>query len=212
LLVLQYTTGDFGGLERAFATTVSSIDGAIEMWELSASNRFDSNRFDTSARITWYAEFPSFTWGDFFKLKKLVSAELWVDRVYGEVVFTMEYRPDGQTCWIPWKTWKICSAKNSCEDLRNPVCYPIVPFGESYRATQTLPEPPSSCASATGRPTNIGYQFQPRLTVKGFCRIRGLLLHAIPVDRALYQGLVCGTDAVPNCPPLPSVPPAINPV
>jgi len=40
-----------------------------------------------------------------------------------------------------------------------------------------------------GRPGNVGYQMQPRLTVKGFCRVRGLLLHAEQVERKLYTNL-----------------------
>lgn len=199
LQMLQAATGDFGGRQRAFAAVVSGIDGTMELWEMSEFNQFDTNRFQDDARIQWYAEFPSFTWGDEFMFKELVSGELWVDRVYGTVIFQMDYRPDGETCWIPWHQWQICSSKSTCEDVNNPICYPILPHGEGYRSTMTLPKPPTKCEVANNRPSNLGYQFQPRLTVLGFCRVRGLILYAEQKDRKLYQNLVCGDMF--QCPP-----------
>lgn len=208
--VFQMFTGDYGGLQRAFSISQSSEDQSFELWEFSEFNKFDSNRFNSNARIKWYAEFPAFTWGDEFRLKQLVSAELWVDRLVGTVVFQMFYRPDGEACYIPWHTWKICSEQNSCEDVHNPVCYPIKPFGEGYRATMTLPKPPAQCEVANRRPSDWGYQFQPKLMVLGFCRIRGLLLYADLKDRRLYDANVCGdlfTCPVPVSEPRSGNPP-----
>jgi len=187
LQILQMFTGLFNGRERAFALAVAG-DGGIDLWEMTESGRFDA-KGDT--RVTWYAEYPAFTWGNEFAMKKLVSAELWVDKVFGEVVFTLDYRPDSDGCWRRWHEWKVCSARNSCEDLNNPICYPLRPFGEGYKTTMTLPLPPNICESFTGRPSDEGCQFQARLTVKGFCRIRGFLLHATMRERKLYEAKVC---------------------
>jgi len=192
LQILQFATGDFGGLQRTFAAVVSGIDSVFELWELSEFNQFDDNRTDSNARIQWYAEFPSFTWGDEFALKKLVSADLWVDRIYGTVIFQLDYQPDGEACWLPWHQWQVCSARNSCEDVNNPICYPITPYGEGYRSMMSMPRPPTVCERGNQRPSNIGYQFQVRLRVKGYCRVRGLILYAEQLDRQLYQNLVCG--------------------
>jgi len=185
--ILQLFTGDFGGRQRAFAVTVSRVDGAFQLWELTQADRFENG----DNRITWVIEFPSYTWGDEFKLKKLVSLELWIDRLYGSVDFNLEYRPDGETCWLPWHRWEECCPRTSCEDHNNPICYPLLAHGESYRSTRTVPLPPPSCQTATGRPSNVGYQFQPRLTIKGYCRLRGVMLHAQPMLRELYAGLTC---------------------
>lgn len=193
--ILQTFSGIFNGKERAFAVVVSRVDFSLQLWELTADERFDN----TDNRIQMRAEFPAFTWGNEFSLKQQVSAELWIDRLYGEVVFTLEYRPDGESCWQKWHEWKVCAPRNSCEStgvnpctgLEQVQCYPLVPFGESYRQTMTLPTPPNSCQSQSGRPSYVNYQCQPRLTVKGFCRVRGLLLHAVPKERQLYQGKVC---------------------
>ena len=184
---LQLFVGNFGGRERAFGAVVSRTDGTINLWELTDYSKTENG----DNRITWIIEFPAFTWGQEFNLKELVSAELWIDKLFGEVEFTMEWRPDGDPCWKLWQKWKACSARNSSEDAFNPISYPLTPYRESFRATMTLPKPPQTCESITGRPAHVAYQFQPRLTIKGWCRVRGLLLHAEPKMRKLYESMVC---------------------
>ncbi len=199
LQILKLISGDFGGLERAFAVVVNEVDSGIDLWELTNSERFD---FDNTRRVEWQIEFPSFTWGKEFELKKLVSAELWVDKLFGDVDFTMEYRPDGDVCWHLWHKWKECAPKSNCDPLVqairaangppiSQVCYPLVNCRESFRSTMTLPKPPEECQTTSKRPVYIGFQMQPRLTIKGWSRVRGILLHAEPVMRELYKDLVC---------------------
>lgn len=184
---LQLFVGDFGGRERAFAVVLSRIDPAdIELWELTNSERFDED----DRRVEWFVETPAYTWGNSFTLKELDSMEIWIDRMYGTVDFKVEFRPDSDPCWYPWHEWRECTARNSCEDVNNPVCYPIQPFCESFRTTMVLPKPPHPCGQI-GRPVNIGYQFQMRITIKGFCRIRGILVHAFPRDKQPYLGITC---------------------
>lgn len=217
LQVLKLLTMDFGGLERCFAIVVSEIDSSIQLWELSDALRFDEEGPDEN-RVTWQIEFPAYTWGKSFDLKKLVSAEIWIDKLYGDVDFTLEYRPDGDVCWHPWMKWKECTAKNSCDPLLSPTspCYPLTTYRESFRSTMTLPKPMEECQVVSGRPAYIGYQFQPRLTIKGWCRVRGILLHAEPVSRELYKDMVCKSTATPSNtassfrqppPPPPPIPP-----
>jgi hypothetical protein len=186
LQILQMFIGDFGGRERAFALAVSTIDSSIQLWEITDFLRTDIND-SGEARVSWIIEFPAFTWGDEFMLKKLVSAELWIDKLYGTVDFTLEWRPDSDPCWKLWHKWKECSARNSAEDCANPISYPLVINRETFRATRTMPRPPEQCESITGRPAHIGYQIQPRLTIHGWCRVRGLLLHAEKFLEKLYH-------------------------
>lgn len=185
---LELLTGDYGGRQRAIAFVWSEKDSDIELWEISTADRFENG----DNRVMWYIEFPAFTWGDEFELKKLVSAELWIDRLFGEVMFKMDYRPDGDPCWYSWMQWKLCTARDSCENVNEPECLYPTPYCESFRQTITLPNPPASCQRTSGRPTNIAYQFQTRLTIKGFCRVRGLLLKAERVKQQLWgNDLVC---------------------
>jgi hypothetical protein len=185
--ILQLFTGDFGGRERAFAVILSQVDSSIWLYELTDSNRFEEG----DQRVTWLAETPAFTWGKEFDLKKLVSAELAIDKLFGTVDVTVEYRPDFDNCWHTWHKFQLCSARNTCEDVINPVCYPVGGYREGFRQVVTLPKPPFSCETSSGRPSNIGYQFQLRLTFHGWCRLRSVLLHAEEMERKLYAQKVC---------------------
>lgn len=186
---MQLFEGDFGGRQRAFAIVRKSTDGTLQLWELTSSQREDFNQHGSS-RVTMVIEFPAYNFGDQFKLKKLVSAELWFDRMIGTVDFQMQYRVDGDHCWNLWHEWSECTAKDSSEDIP-PMQYPIVPYCETYRWSKTLPLPPSSCSTASRRPMNIGYQFQPRLVIKGSTRLRGMLLKAEKYEDSVYSNLVC---------------------
>jgi hypothetical protein len=196
LNVLQLLVGDFGGYERAFAVTVSDIDGGIDLWEITDYLESDYQNpaiggHDGEARVTWIAEFPAFNWMRDFDLKRLVGGELWVDKLYGEVVFKVEYRPDSDPCWRFWTEWKECQPRTSLEELPPPsVTYPLQQCRQGFRAVRTLPKPPVLCESNTGRPSDIAYQHQIRITVKGYARIRGLLLYATPVERKTYLNMV----------------------
>lgn len=189
--ILKTFTGDFGGRQRCFAVARSRIDASLDVFEISETNRFDSNDYGTDNRISWYSEFPALTWGAEFELKQLHAGEVWIDRVYDTVEITSEYRPDADSCWHPWQVDTVCSAKNCEENVDIPCGYPISNIqGECYEFPVILGEPPLDKSSCNRRPTNIGYQFQLRLKIKGFCRIRGFLLYAEVKQKALYSGLV----------------------
>lgn len=196
--VLQLAVADFGGRERAFAAVLAS-NGAMELWELTDGSRMDLTQSDSAElanRIVSQVETPAFTWEQSIgqlELKKIVSGELWVDRLFGTVEFTVEFRPDGATCWLPWISWNVCTPRNRAESLGLPESYPVA-LSECYFQTMSLPKPPESCAPcSTGRPGYIVYQAQARITVKGFHRLRGFWMHAERVERALYpaKSMVC---------------------
>lgn len=186
--ILELVSSDFAGRERAFAIAWSEEEQNIQLWEL--TNYSKTDRDDN--RVAWYIETPAYTWGDEFQLKKLVSAELWIDKLFGKVFFEVDYRVDGDPCWYPWHKWNDCTSRSTCEDVHNPSASPYCePHRESFRQTVTLPKPQPVCEAASGRPTYIGYQFQVRIRIKGWCRIRGLLLKAEKVEQKLYHNMVC---------------------
>lgn len=188
--ILQIMSADFGGLERAFATVISDNDGTIQLWELTLGERSENN--DDTKRVVWYFESPSFPFNDPFRLKELASGDLWIDRLYGTVHFLVEYRSDDDTCWHFWTEFDQCTQRNSAEDPDNPVSYPLTTYYEDGRKPLTFPQPPSKeCRSNGGGQAYIGYSFQVRITITGFCRVRGLLLYALPRQRALFSRQVC---------------------
>lgn len=192
---LRLLRGDFGGRQRAFSLcrgTLPDGSGRIECWELTNYAKEDEN--DTGfRRVLWAFETPSFTWGDPFQMKELDTIELWLDRLYGDVEFTVEFRPDQHPCWEPWWKFKQCAPRNNCELDTNgallPCDYPTQIFKEQYRATLILPKPPSRCEPTQARPINMGYSFQFRIFIKGFVRVRGIMVHAFPREKAPYAGI-----------------------
>ncbi len=191
---LRLLKGDFGGRERAFSIargTMPDGTGRIECWELTDFSQEDSGTHGPT-RIQWAFETPSFTWNQPFQLKQLDTIELWIDRLYGDVEFTVQFRPDQHPCWEDWWKFKQCAPRNNCEDLGVLLpdeCYPVQRYREQYRATLILPKPPSRCEFTQARPIDLGYAFQFRIFVKGFCRIRGLMVHGFPKEKQPYLGI-----------------------
>lgn len=186
--ILQLWEGDYGGRQRAFMAIRSQLDGSIGIWELDASTITDNG----DNRITWQIETPSWTWGKEFETKRLDGAEIWCDRVRGTVEMDIWYRPDSETCWQYWTGTTFCSAKNSCENWEFPVCYVTQPYGENYKFPIVLPTPPApDCQSMNARPMSIGFSFQMKLVIKGFCRVRGILAYAVPFQRAPFLNQSC---------------------
>jgi len=190
--ILQLFTGDFGGRERAFAVVFSRTEGSIDLWELTDYARRDNG----DNRIAWYFETPSYTWGEEFSLKELDGAEIWVDQLAGQVDFKAYYRADSDPCWHPWISWRDCASRGPNEDIPGPAYpgYADQTYCDQYRAPYVLPKPPLNCVPGMNRPSSMGYQFQFKLEVRGWCRIRGLLLYALPRIRAPFaEKFVCGT-------------------
>lgn len=191
--VLQLFTGDFGGLPRAFAVVVSREDSTLDIWELSKAERFNNGgtQAKSDSRTEMVAEFPAFTWKHMFDLKELHGGEIWIDKVLGTVDIKVEYRPDADPCWKPWFITSVCAAKVCAEDVNNPDCYPEGPnYREGYKFPIVLPKP-KGCDSMGVRPSTWGYQFQVKVTIVGWLRIRGIILYTEPKERHLYQGLKC---------------------
>lgn len=186
--ILQLFEGDFGGRERAFAVVWSVINSAIEVWEIRNDLRFDNGE----NRVTRMIEFPAYPFGDPMQLKELVGGEIWMDKILGEVQVEVYYRPDAYACWQRWWLFSKCAAKDCREDVDDPCPdgYPTDANCESDSIPIALPKPIApACLSSNMRPATWGYQFQVRLVIRGWCRIRGLILHAIKRIKQPYYKL-----------------------
>lgn len=193
LQILQLFTGDFGGFDRAFALAVSPDDNSINLWELTTDQRFE-RREGTAVglpedRVSWSIEFPAFTWSKELELKELSGGRLWIDKLLGSVNIAIYWRPDGDPCWKKWINTTICTAKNCTEANECTSNYPLT-YREGY-TTITLPAPSDVCDSMRQRPARVAYQHQIRIELKGWCRIRGMILHAHLKDQSEYDKLNC---------------------
>lgn len=194
LQVLQLFQANIGGRDRCFAAVVDA-SGKIALWELTTTEKFNTN-VGGDARTQWSFETPAFAWGNPRQLKELETVKLWIDRLVGTVNFTLEFRPDSYLCYLPWRSWTECAAKDCTELELNPCSgsgypTPVEPFCELFKTTMTMPKPPTQCIPSSGRPANRGYTFQFRLTVKGWCRIRGVFGYALPKLEAPWSGIIC---------------------
>jgi len=188
VLILQMFEGDFGGRPRAFAVVWNEVNLAVEIWEITMDSKFDNG----DNRVEWVVEFPAYTWGDVLKLKKLVGGAIWIDKLFGTTQFTLQYRPNAYPCWINWHSWESCSARDCLEDIPTDCGYPSEAWCEGYEPDMEFPVPPSICISTRQKkPSNFGYQFQARLIIKGWCRVRGFILYAEPVMKPPWNNLIC---------------------
>lgn len=187
LNILQLFVADFGGLDRAFAAVFSEADGTIQLWELTSAERFENG----DNRVTWQIEWPAFSFDDPTELKELQTADIWIDRLSGTVDFELWYKVDFDPCLHFWNKWQKCVARDSCEFDPTPICYPITPYNTGYEIPMRMPHPPRECDTLGNHPAYQGRFFQPILRIKGFCRVRGILLFASHMSESLYTNKTC---------------------
>lgn len=187
LQIMKMSTATFNGVQRAFFTVLSTqVPGQIELWEMIPDQVGDNGK-----RISWQAFLPSFTWAENnmeLIMKKLVSGEMWLDNIQGVVDIEIQYVPDGSACVYDWYKFSVCNATDSSQ-LTPSEGYPLIKFQPGVRRPIVFPMPPEANSDQTGRPSYIGYEFQPIITVTGQCNIRGFFLKAEGTDRPLYEGL-----------------------
>jgi len=186
-LTLQLLEDDFDGLQRAFVFMLSEVDGKIQLWEATTFQKTDYG----DKRVIWRIEFPACNWDSPFQLKELDSAELWIDKLFGTVDIIAEWREDANACWHPWTVRRICTARDPVELGVPGDAYPVT-YCESGSVPLVLEKPQAfDCNDQNKRPVNVGCQHQVRLTITGWCQIRGFIVYALPRDRQPYQGLTC---------------------
>lgn len=186
--ILDLFEGDFGGRSRAFAVVYSLERSAIEVWEIRPDLRFENG----DNRITRVIEFPAMAFGDPLALKELETGELWFDKILGTVDVEVFYRPDSYACWQKWHAVQLCAAKDCSEDSESPCDYPQEPWCEQSAVPVTLPKPSYPlCSPQNARPLTLGYQFQVKLNIKGWCRVRAIVIKAIPKEKLSFEGLNC---------------------
>lgn len=199
LQFLELFQGDFGGLSRGFAVSLSNNDSSIDIWEMVPGQRLDKMG-EAENRIVWSPEFPAFNWSNAgleFKLKQLRGGELWLDGLSGTVGIDVYYREDAAPCWRRWFYKEVCAGR--CEDSPSALsAYPCEPFREGFAYPVVFPEPPASCNAMNIRPSNIGYQFQVKIMFRGYAVVRGLMLYVTPHSEPQYHGIGCAESGMPT--------------
>lgn len=200
LAIMQLFQANIGGRDRCFAAVVDD-ESNFEIVELTTTEKFNQNATNPAlpletVRTQWSFETARYAWGDTNLLKEIETFKFWIDRLTSTVEFRLEFRPDSYPCWLPWKVWKECAAKDCTELEINPCVgtgypVPIEPFCELFKTTMTMPKPPTTCIPSSGRPANQAFTFQIRLTIKGWCRVIGIRGYALPKGEAPFSGIIC---------------------
>lgn len=173
LKFLQLVAGKFKGVNRAFAFAIDGA-GLNQIYELSTN---DARDFDgpIECEITG----RSMDFESPFNEKDLFRGDIWVDEVRDPVTITASYRPDQHPDWQEWQTLPVINPQGTCQAI---TCGGVPTKTKGFFPCRTITKPADTCDSITSRQMNRGYEFQSRLSWTGSCRIRKLLLHAMPLQ------------------------------
>jgi len=170
--ILQIVTGWYQGVERCFIY-VLDCDDEIAVWELSLGDHFDHNE----QRIDWSFETRAFDFGNKFNLVKLETCDAFFDEMDGSVNFTMQYKPLGYGCWMPWQQWSECAKIEQCsEDIT--ACMVFQENVPQARNKLHARQPADVFDSVNKTLLRNVFEAQIRMAVTGYARIKQLRINA----------------------------------
>lgn len=193
LPILQILKGTFNGTDRCFIFALDCSNN-ICLYELLADHKGRSD-FDGESEIPIESYIQSGSlWGREsqpsqvrFPLKKLVVADLFLDKLSGTVNFSTHYRSDQHSIWRSWKDFSLCATDKICAPVGDcPVFQNIL---DQFSGFVRLPEPSDEFSPMTGRNYRTGYEFQIRLQWTGYAEWNRVMTWAIPLP-----------ETIPSCP------------
>lgn len=183
--ILKILKGEFSGADRCFIFSLED-DNTVGLWEVTTDDKFDNG----STEITWWFETPAYPFGVPFTLKRLDTGDMWIDKVRGQVAFNLKFRPDRYPGWIDWQSWEECANYQNCATDPATGCLTIKALQDQFRPRMTFVQPPEDVDPITNRPFRDGYEFQARISVRGYCEITQLRLHAFERQESAYGELL----------------------
>lgn len=181
LNIVQLVKGEFMGTERCFVAAITAA-GVNELWEISTDAVVDNS----NTRIQSVIETRSMAFrigetappSDSTQFKSLVGGELWIDRVQGEVDFTVQFRPDQFPCWFDWHNWSECQIMSACQNEEESGGCTVHHYRPGYRPKMGFPQPPDDAEEGLDKPARYGCEFQLRITWLGKARLKNLKVFA----------------------------------
>ncbi|MES2367029.1 MAG: hypothetical protein V4563_14230 [Pseudomonadota bacterium] len=180
LNVLKILKGSVNGIEHCWIFALNA-DNELELWELLPSKAGGVGDFngETTLRVARAMELRSEDFGSAMDLKRLDGGVLFLDQVEGNVDVTLQYREDAQNCWRDWYSFRVCAVNETC----NPDgCAIPANLQPQTKSKIRIPTPPEEDDLPNKKLTRVGYEFQPRITITGKARFRGLRLNAMPEE------------------------------
>lgn len=177
LRVTGMFSGSFSGQERAFLWALDPDYNTNKLWELHKESGKDDNN-----RVQSVIELRTFTCGKPLELKQGEALEVWIDRVVGQVNFTVQYRPDSYPCWFDWGTFQVCVTDQLCNAEG---CTPLQVYNAGYKTRFGFGQPPNVDESLDSKPSRNAYEHQIRIAWTGHCRIRKVLFKANVIEESV---------------------------
>lgn len=133
--------------------------------------------------------------------KRLGGGKYFLRDLMGPVSVQLQYRKDGEKCWVDWVEHDYCSNVDICEFEKGEDGCPLTwTASPQYRSPAIIGQPdilglPSDDAPIgagnSGRALNIGYEFQFRFTITG----------EVTIYTAVFECSEGFEPETPGCPP-----------
>ena len=169
----------------------------------------DGNRGTVSRSVVWSLDSGLLSFdvngGGPAVQKRLFGGKYWLRNISGQIGVILQYRKDGESCYIDWVDHTYCSNTDLCNiELDANGCPVTWVAAEQYRSPVLLTQPdiespgPDDAplgAGNSGKPLNIGYEFQTRFTITGDC----MLYFAVFECQGGFEKETPGCNPHPHC-------------
>lgn len=190
--------GIINGKKRAFCISTDD-DGENRFWEFVTSERDDASYLNTGTgngivltpnRVSTYAEFRRFDFGDPASKKRLVRFDIWPTELAGECDVTVYWRTDNRTQWQTWGSFSVCS------QVDNAVGGAWLDLAKQERGRVKTLTAPSLTDPISKLDQTVGFTFQVRVAWRGRMLIDRIKIWAAPCVEKQYSEL---QDLSPEC-------------
>lgn len=182
LKILQLVFGEVDKIERCFAFVLND-DNRIELWEI-----LKQGTTDDGERIPFTLETPRYAFSTAnqfgiaqprsFGANRLDGAQLFLENCEGQIDGILTYRSDGAGPWQPWATFSFCAKICDDEVPGPPACTPPGNLLPQSRVKIRFPTPPDVDDVPNAKLTRVGFDFQARLQITGYCNVASFRLNA----------------------------------
>lgn len=183
--MLQLVSGRFFGQDRGFVWAVKESDRTVELLEITQDDSFDKDTSNNETQISSYIETRAYNFQQNRQLKRLDSADLWVDKLAGSVTFDLDFRPDQYPCWFDWIAFVEAAKDRQCDADIGDTCS-WVTYQPQYRPRIRIPQPNPTDEAGAVKPSIMGYEFQAKLSWTGKARLKALRINSLVVPEDVY--------------------------
>lgn len=186
---VRLVQGQFQSVRRAFAVTTDD-DGHNRLWEISDSGRADSYEFcddgvltTMSSPVPMVLEYPSRSFGDSKRRKRLERCDVYLAGLDGESELSVYWRADNYQKWSKWDDVSEC-AQTTDPATNSPHAWKNL-LNQERPQTKTF-SIPAGMNDITERALHVGFEFQTRIVLRGKGKIFRTVIYASMLDEEQF--------------------------